>query len=88
MPLLLFADSGPVQFTVIGGNEAEVDLVLIQPFLRNYVNRETHWSRGIMSQGTRQAYCDIRSKAAIYGTMFGEMTVSLYGFFVQCFIDE
>ena len=88
MPLLLFADSGLVHFTVIGGNEAEVDLVLIQPFLRYYVNRETHWLCGIMSQGTRQAYRDIRSKVAINGTMFGEMTVSLYGFFVQCFIDE
>ena len=88
LPLLLFADSGLVHFTVIGGNEAEVDLVLIQPFLRYYVNRETHWLCGIMSQGTRQAYRDIRSKVAINGTMFGEMTVSLYGFFVQCFIDE
>ena len=88
MPLLLFADSGPVQFTVISGNEAEVDLVLIQPFLRYYVNCETHWSCGIMSQETRQAYRDIRSKVAINGTMFGEMTVSLYGFFVQCFVDE
>ena len=68
----------------IGENEPRVGLVLIQSFLR-YIR---HWPRGIMSQGTRQAYRDIRSKVAINGTMFGEMTVSLYGFFVQCFVDE
>ena len=31
--------NSPFNFTVTGGNEAGVDLVLIQPFLLYYVNR-------------------------------------------------